>query len=278
MAEAEMRTAPVGGRYELFELSLLGGPVESRYRRLRPDLERLPWTSLKACDYPALLVENARRSWTLAAFQEHRTAAACAVTLKALISARAPVDLIGFACRFPLDEIVHVELCARLASELGGATPVFHDPSALIPEPQGGLSPLLRAADLVVRYFCVGEAISIPLLRGTWRAARHPLVKSVLGLIVKDEAAHGQFGWLFLDWALPFLSSEDCRHLRDVANQTIDALVDGWSKAPRRVFARAEDINALGWMESRAYFTLAQRALKEHVQQPLRARGILPSA
>ena len=50
------------------------------------------------------------------------------------------------------------------------------------------IPPLLRATDCVVRYFCVGEALSIPLLHGTWQAAKHPLVRGVLGTIVRDDA------------------------------------------------------------------------------------------
>src|SRR4051812_1994395 len=101
---------------ELFELTMLGGAAERRYRRLRPEVEQLPWGALQASarSYPPALIEAARRTWTEAAFQEHRTGAACAATLKALIAARAPLDLIAMATRFPLDEMVHVELCARL--------------------------------------------------------------------------------------------------------------------------------------------------------------------
>ena len=36
------------------------------------------------------------------------------------------------ACRFPLDEMVHVELCSRLASEFGGGVEVHHDPEELV--------------------------------------------------------------------------------------------------------------------------------------------------
>src|SRR5262249_23292836 len=226
-----------------FELSLWGGATERRYRRLRPEVERLPWGTLDPTRYPAELVLAARRSWTLAAFQEHRTGAACAATLEALIAARAPVDLIAVAARFPLDELAHVELCARLAAELGGGTPVDHDPSALIPRPAAELPPLLRAADCVVRYFCVGEAISIPLLRGTWHAARPPLTKAVLGCIVKDEAAHGQFGWQFLDWATATdaLSAADRAHLASVASETIAELVASWDVIPARSAAPVDD-------------------------------------
>src|SRR6188474_154791 len=98
---------------ELFELSMLGGAVERRYRRLRPEIEQLPWGTLDATKYSSSVLAIARSTWTEAAFQEHRTGAACAATLKALIAARAPLDLIALARRFPLDEMVHVELCAR---------------------------------------------------------------------------------------------------------------------------------------------------------------------
>ncbi|HZR08314.1 MAG TPA: ferritin-like domain-containing protein, partial [Myxococcales bacterium] len=180
---------------EPFELCLLGGSIERRYRRMRPEVDGLPWGTLDPTAYSRELVLLARRSWTEAAFQEHRTGAACAAALQALIAARAPLDLIAVGSRFPLDELVHVELCARLATELGGGAPLLHDPRSLIPPPRPGQGALMTAAELMVRFFCVGEAVSVPLLRGTWRAATHPLVRAVLGRIVKDEAAHGELGF-----------------------------------------------------------------------------------
>ena len=77
----------------------------------------------------AALVARAQ-AWTSAAFQEHRTALACAATLRALIECRAPVDLIAMASRFPLDEMVHVELSARMAMELAAARRSSHEPDA----------------------------------------------------------------------------------------------------------------------------------------------------
>ncbi len=155
----------------------------------------------------------ARKHWTGAAFQEHRTAIACAATLRALMECRAPLDLIAMAARFPLDELVHVELASRMAMELGGGTEIQHDPDQMILDADPQLSPLLRTADMIARFFCVGEALSIPLLRATWHAARHPLPRAVLGRIVKDEAAHGVFGFMFLDWALDKLTDADKQHV-----------------------------------------------------------------
>lgn len=260
---------------ELFELSLMGGALERRYRRQRPEVEELPWSSLDPTQYPAEVVSVARSTWTEAAFQEHRTGAACAATLKALIAARAPLDLIALATRFPLDELVHVELCARLTQLLGGAAPLTHDPRALVLEPDPKLPALLQAAELVVRNFCVGEAVSIPLLRGSWHAARQPLIKGILGRIARDEAAHGAFGWLFLEWADEKLSSADREHLSRQAALVIDNVVARWAQVKPNDDARDQD--RLGWMESHSYLDLARRSLVTAVLDPLKRFGIDPS-
>jgi len=265
------------GTLEPFELSMLGGAVERRYRSLRPEVETLPWGTLRPEGHAPHVVEAARRVWTEAAFQEHRTGAACAATLEALISARAPLDLIAVATRFPLDELVHVELCARLVMELGGGVRWMHDPLSLIQAPDAKLDAVGRAAELVVRYFCIGEAVSIPLLHGSWRAAKHPLVRAVLGRIVRDEAAHGQFGWLFLDWAVPRLDAATMEHLRRVSAETLDLLRARWDAIGASEVGEAPDPGRLGWMESEAYLRLARRSLERHVLAPLRARGLDPT-
>jgi hypothetical protein len=165
MSESKSST----GLGELFELEMLGGSFERRYRKLRPEVEAMPWGSIDTRPVAADDLIVARKAWTGAAFQEHRTGIACCATLRALIEARAPLDLIALASRFPLDEMVHVELCARMAMELGGGTEIVHDPLVMVLDAQPDQSALMRAAELVVRFFCVGEALSIPLLRGTWQ-------------------------------------------------------------------------------------------------------------
>ena len=259
---------------ELFELELLGGPAETRYRRWRPEVEAMPWGTLDPASHPAELVAAARTSWTRAAFQEHRTGVAMALAVKALMEARAPLDLIALATRFPLDELVHVELCSRMAMELGGAIPIVHDPERLVIRPLEGVDPLLRCADLVVRFFCVGEALSIPMLRGTMRASEHPLPRAVLGRIVRDEAAHGAFGWMFLDWAKPHFDADDLRALADAADQTIDRVKENWEAIRRRPTGARSSVHSLGWMETGAYLELAVKSLERNVLRPLRARDI----
>ncbi len=258
----------------LFELTLWGGAVERRYRRLRPEVEDLPWDSMDLSRARQAAILAARTTWTEAAFQEHRTGAACAATLQALISARAPIDMVAMASRFTLDEMVHVEMCARLAQLLGGGAPISYDPKAIIVLPAPELPATLAAAELVVRNFCVGEALSIPILRGSWHATKQPLIKAVLARIVKDEAAHGAFGWIFLDWVDERLSAPDRVHLSKQAALTMDAVIERWAFIPRVEDETDED--RLGWMESKSYVELARRSLRKAVLEPLRAHGLDP--
>ncbi|MDX2012701.1 MAG: hypothetical protein SFW67_21055 [Myxococcaceae bacterium] len=261
-------------REALFELSMYGGAVERRYRQLRPDVENLPWHDFDLSRASPMAIRTARSTWTEAAFQEHRTGAACAATLQALVAARAPIDLVAMASRFTLDEMVHVELCSRLTQLLGGGAPLTYDPDRLIALPREELTPLLRASELVVRNFCVGEALSIPILRGSWHAARQPLIRAVLARIVKDEAAHGAFGWLYLDWALEGHDAADRLHLARQAALTIDSIIQGWRRLPTSDLEG--DDQRLGWMESNSYRLLARQAMLRAVFAPLSARGLDP--
>jgi hypothetical protein len=259
---------------ERFELEMLGGAVERRYRRARPEVEQMPWGTLRDLAIPDDVRVAARHAWTGAAFQEHRTAVACAMTLQALLDARAPLDLLALAARFPLDELVHVELCARMAMEVGGGTEILHHPDELCTNAPAGLRPLVRAADLVMRYFCVSEALSIPLLRRIWKAATHPLPRAVLGRIVKDEAAHGTFGWMFLDWALPSLEPDEIAHVGRAADLAIAAIRENWDELRQRPIVPKSDAHPLAWMQTDAYLELAHQSMRDHVLRPLLDRKI----
>jgi hypothetical protein len=259
---------------EVFELEMLGGAMEKRYRTMRPEIEDMPWGTIDPSKYPEPLRLAAQRAWTGAAFQEHRTGAACAATLRSLIEARAPLDLIAVACRFPLDEMVHVELCSRLAMEFGGGIELHHDPETMVAPVGVGEEALMRAAHQVVCFFCVGEALSIPLLHGTATRATHPLTRAVLRRIVQDEADHGTFGWAFLDWAQPHLEPEDLVALGQTADYAIQSVYANWDAIRARPPASDAHIGDLGWMQTDEYLALAERSLAKQVVKPLRARGI----
>ena len=92
---------------ELFELSLLGGAIERRWRKQRPEIDALDWRSLEraTAKLTATQRDAGRRFWTANAFTEHAAAAGCSAVLRALIEARAPLDLVAAESSFVLDEI-----------------------------------------------------------------------------------------------------------------------------------------------------------------------------
>lgn len=261
--------------FEAFQIGLLGGAVEKRYRRMRPEVQKLPWGTLNLAEHEDKHIQRARKVWTTAAFQEYRTGVMVTAALTAMMEVGTPLDLIAIATRFPLDEMVHVELCCRLLAELGGPVRLLHEPEKLTMPVHNPPTPFLRAAELVMRIFCVGEAASIPILHSGWKNSKVPLIRAMMGRIVKDEAAHGSFGWLFFDWIQDELSPEERVYLRQVARHEIAKLERMWSRYAGED-VEALDMGTLGWMDPRKYWRTAHASLQRQVIEPLAARNLDP--
>jgi hypothetical protein len=259
-----------------FELEWMGGAAETLFRRVRGGgwIDDLPWESLDPRQYPAELVDRARLSWTDGAVGEYASAASFAALLGDLCEARAPVDLIGMAGAFVADEMLHTELNARMAMALGGAAPYLVDFAKLVAPADDAAPALARAVERAVRLCCVGEALSVPLLAGSRRAAAHPLTRAVLDRIVRDEPPHERLGWLVLEWAGDRLDRAARARLVDVA---LDAVAD---YVPEQRHAatgthpfRPEDIAALGWMDPAGWAAAARRAIVG-MEQKMCAAGL----
>lgn len=268
---------------EPFDLEWLGGVAEHHFRKARPGVDELPWGTLDPHRYPPGLVDRARISWTEAAYNEYCTASAFADMLGALLQAKAPIDLVGMASDFIADEMLHVELTSRIAMELGGGAPYVIDFAELHRSPDVHLSPLQRASELVVHVCCVGEAFSLPMLASAYASATHPLTRSVLERIVKDEAPHGRLGFLYLEWVSDRLDDAERRRLADVTVDTIAMFAPLWQNLRSRVDDgvttegyRIEDVRELGWTESSLYKERARIAIEQDVLAPLAHFGIVP--
>jgi hypothetical protein len=266
---------------EAFDLEWFGGVAEKHFRKVRPGVDELPWGTLDVARYPVELVDRARVSWTEAAYNEYCTAVAFSEMLGALLAAKAPVDLIGMASDFMADEMLHVELTSRIAMELGGGAPYMVDFDGLGIRPSLELSPLARANELVVHVCCVGEAFSLPMLASAYNSALHPLTKNVLQRIVHDEAPHGRFGFLYLDWANEQMDVDERTRLGVIAANTIEQFAPLWQRLTSRVQDgittegyRIEHVRELGWTEASAYAVRARAAIEQEVVAPLARYGI----
>jgi hypothetical protein len=251
-----------------FALTSVGGPWRRRFAPRRAWIDALPWHLADDADDATRAV--ARRVWTQAAWSEYASAAAFAEIAAALCACAAPIELIAAAGDFVVDELVHTELAARLAARFGGAVELEVDLGKLVRPPAPG-DALRCAAERIVRTCCVGEALTVPVLKATRRAAGVGLVADALARVVADEAGHAQLGWWFLDWAAPLLDDHARGHLGAVAGAALAAF------APLLGGACAA-APTLGALPCAIYDPVFAAAAVRHVARPLAARGIVVPA
>ena len=254
----------------LFELAWRGGASERRLHRRRPGGEEMPWGSLDLASWRPAVVEEARRVWTNGVFTEYASAAAFSALTSALLECGAPVDLVAMAADIVVDELFHVELSARLTTELGGATPLRFDLEKVAPLTTPGARALMRAAELAVTTSCVSESLSVPAMTRSRAMATAPLVRAVLDRLVADEGPHARLGFWFLDWAADRLTDEERARLADLALGTLEVYAPLW---------RAPDCDAcptpvgLAGHDARGREAL-RRAVTSSIARPLGDHGI----
>ena len=257
---------------ELFELEWLGGVAEHHYRRARPGLNDLPWGTMRTEHYPPALLEGARRSWTEVAINEYRAVIAFSHVVRALAEAKAPLDLLGMAAEFVLDEVTHVELASRMCMELGGATPITADMQHLVSYPPGDRTAAEWANELVLRVSCVAEVYAGKTSVEAMKACTHPLSKAVHTRILQDESRHLRLGELYFDWCHDQLSDGERGRLGAVLAESvlgherylrhrISRVTDGVTEEGYKV----SDIHELGWLESARFVPLAKRVMRDEI-------------
>jgi hypothetical protein len=106
----------------------------------------------------------------------------------------------------------------------------------------------------VVRVSCVSESFNVPSLAARRKPAQNPLLRAAHDLLLRDEAHHARFGWLYLDWAADALDDAERARLAGAADDQM------------RVVAVAH-----GGEDERGEVA---RLLAAHVVAPLRRRGI----
>jgi len=244
----------------------VGQRVRHLLEKRRAGLE-VEWNDIAREATPDL-VAAARDVWTRSAFSEYASGAAFAQIATHLLAARAPIDLIAAAGEFVADEMFHAELASRLAMSLGGAVSLEVNYEKLARPPEGD-GVLLRAAELVVRSCCVGESLTVPMLKHSRRAAGSRTIEAVISRILRDEAQHAELGWWFLDWAE--LEDRDRSHLGAVAGATIRSFAV--------LFGReCNDSEGLGALPCARFDGTFLDAVTHDVVEPLAERGIVVPA
>ena len=257
----------------LFELEWLGGATEHFFRRARPDVDKVPWGTVDTSRYAPELLAAVRSSWTELSMNEYRAVASFAEVIRALADAMAPLDMIGMASDFLADEVLHTELAARVAMELGGAAPMMVDMDRFAFRSNMKLSARQRANEIILRVCCVGEAFALGLSTPALSLDSHPMIKTVNQIIMADEARHKRLGALYFEWAGEDLDDEERARLSRVLEDAMKGLRTFWSgEAGSRGF-RVDHLHELGWLEAARAIPNA-REVAIDLLAPLERRGI----
>jgi hypothetical protein len=125
-----------------------------------------------------------------------------------------------------------------------------------------------------VRTFCVGETVSLPLVRRLRDRPAVPLARAIWSRIARDEAPHGVFGWIVLDWALPDLDAGAREHLGRVATHAMGADAEAARRDIEIGVAVPTPIDPLAWIATREGAGMILELLEDRVAKALRARGV----
>jgi hypothetical protein len=274
---------------EPFELEWMGGPAEHHFRKARPAADTLPWGTLDPSRYSPAAVDSARGSWTEVAINEYRAIASFSEVLRALVAARAPLDLLGMTSDFLADECSHVELASRMAMELGGAAPRTVDLDAFAMRP-GGRTAFERANELVLRVSCVSEAFSGGTATVSFERTTHELPRAVYETILRDESHHRRLGGLYFEWAMPRIDEAEVKRLGRVLAASLQGLAPFWQRRPARAPDAAaavparnapappdDELLALGWLSRAAFAPVAREVVVRDILDPLATLGITVS-
>ncbi|HEY1960620.1 MAG TPA: hypothetical protein VGH28_33645 [Polyangiaceae bacterium] len=266
---------------DVFELEWLGGATEHFFRRARPDAEKVPWGTIDTSRYAPELLRAVRRSWTEVSMNEYRAVASFAEVIRALADAMAPLDMIGMASDFLADEVLHTELAARVAMELGGAAPMEIDVERFAIRADRALPPRMRANEVIVRVCCVGEAFALGVGTPALSLASHPMIRAVNEIIMADESRHRRLGALYLDWASADFDDRERARLSRVLEDAMRGLRPFWSGEPGAVKDgvtsrgfRVDHLHELGWLEAARAVPNA-KAVAQDLLEPLERHGIV---
>jgi hypothetical protein len=140
-----------------------------------------------------------REEWRARIAAEYTSAAITQQVTLWLIQAGAPPELIDAGLAIVADELAHSRLSHEVYTAAGGTAP------PVIVREHLGLTrrdPILELDLLsaIVRVFCLGETVAVPLFKHLRATCTEPTARTALDRILVDEVRHRDFGWDTLDW------------------------------------------------------------------------------
>ena len=214
------------------------------------------------------------REWRQRTHAEYVSAVIAQQVTLWLLQLGAPPDLIRDGLRIAGDEITHSELSAAVAASAGGEpVAAVIDPGALeLPSGDGAFASLISP---ILRSFCVGETIAVPLFRMLRQRCTVPIAREALDRVLKDETRHRQFGWDVLDWILLVGGPAVGQRVAEQAPVAVDQVVRAYVLEDEKLGGTLHpDLASWGLGLAADYATTARTALADEIAPRFAARGV----
>jgi hypothetical protein len=220
-----------------------------------------------------------RAEWRARIAAEYGSAAITQHLVLWLIQIGASPDVIDAGLRIVEDELAHSRLSHQVYVAAGGAEPPQLERDNL-QLPRHAQTPLeLDVLRAVVRVFCLGETVAVPLFSHLRSQCTVPSARAALDRILKDEVRHRDFGWLALDWLLTTPLGPHVGEVLDAELPAMFAELERSYGTGNPAFAddpaSAPDTDrAWGLAPSREYADILHRTFTRDYQPRFAARGI----
>jgi hypothetical protein len=178
------------------------GPFDKTHKSFMGD--EIEWPELDP-SYDRETRELGRLAFRARALDEQRSLVAFTELCGELCEAGAPIDVIGSMSRVIRDEALHVDLCDRMVKRLGGWDAEPPQPAWVRSNKKWPVR--WRVLGTVLGSLCVGETISVAILRGCRDNAMDPVAHAVLTRMLADESFHARFGFWWLE-SMPLREDE----------------------------------------------------------------------
>ncbi len=152
--------------------------------------------------------QRVRDEWRARIAAEYGSAAITQHLVLWLIQIGASPDVIDAGLRIVEDELVHSRMSHEVYVDAGGTEPPHIDRETLQLGRRAHVALEQDVLRTVVRVFCLGETVAVPLFSHLRAGCTVPSARAALDRILRDEVRHRDFGWLALDWLLTSPLSE----------------------------------------------------------------------
>ncbi len=178
------------------------------------------WDRLDVAGYSEAQLFAARQYWSRRAWSEYGAIAESPALLLRFAKEHRETDLSLFWTIRTQEEIRHADVCRRMADALGGyfPEPVTKDLEASVAT--HGVRGMSFDADtpleaLFASLICCAEVIAFDVFRALIKTTVDPVAKQILQLIFRDEVRHCDFGWSYMDYRVPDLTTAELAMVRD---------------------------------------------------------------